>query len=272
MYKRQVDGKPIDEASYENIYTLPEPTTAELFVDKSFVTDEGEAFDFGDNIFSFTVEPQNNAPEPEKLSIFTKLSDAAEEKDMSFGKIQFTEDPGITAGSSKDYVYIIRETEGDNPSVTYDDTVIKATVTVTKDADNKLSASVVYTVGDKPIDEASYENIYTLPEPTTAELLVDKSFVTAEGEAFNFGENIFSFTVDPQDGAPAPEKLSISTKLSDAAEEKDMSCLLYTSGVYQHHGKDSGTSDTQKSSGNYNQSDFRFQSVRGQYSRYKSEL
>ena len=41
------------------------------------------------------------------------------------------------------------------------------------------------------------DSIYTLPEPTTAELLVDKSFVTAEGEAFNFGENIFSFTVDP---------------------------------------------------------------------------
>ena len=35
-------------------------------------------------------QPQNNAPEPEKLSISTKLSDAAEEKDMSFGLIEFT--------------------------------------------------------------------------------------------------------------------------------------------------------------------------------------
>ena len=43
----------------------------------------------------------------------------------------------------------------------------KATVTVTKDEHNKLSASVAYTVDGKPIDEASYENIYTLPEPVS---------------------------------------------------------------------------------------------------------
>ena len=125
----------------------------------------------------------------------------------------------ITAGSSKDYVYLIRETAGDNPSVTYDDTVIKATVTVTKDEHNKLSASVAYTVDGKPIDEASYENIYTLPEPTETELLVSKVLMDGDGQYINFGDSVFEFVVEPQDGAPAPENLTVSTSAIDAAEE-----------------------------------------------------
>ena len=214
------DGTKIDaDPTIENIYNAPKPAELELTANKSFITPDGQPFDFGGNIFEFEVEPQNGAPAPKHMTASTSMQDQAGET-VSFGKITFNEDTGIAAGTRKTYEYIVREKEGANPSVEYDGREVKVTVTVTKNEQNELEAVANYEEAGEPAQGVEFVNKYHKPKPTEKELSVTKNFATDEGEPFDFGGNVFRFKIEPQDGAPAPEKLEIETTGSDVSTEE----------------------------------------------------
>ncbi|MGI5873610.1 MAG: Spy0128 family protein [Bacillota bacterium] len=100
--------------------------------------------DLYDGEFSFTMNLSgiDNAPLPEKTTV---TNDGVGK--VSFGPIHYTE-PG-------EYVYEISEIAGDTEGVTYDDTVIKAVVTVTE-TDGKNVAELTFEGGN-----STFTNTYT---------------------------------------------------------------------------------------------------------------
>ncbi len=228
--KYEKGGQTVTSADFVNVYDAPEPTEEELSVTKNFATDEGEPFDFGGNVFRFKIEPQEGAPEPEKLEIETTGSDVSTEE-LSFGIIEFTEDVGLEEGSYKDYVYEITEIEGDNPSVTYDPKTVIATVRVTKVEGNKLDAKVTYTVDGEIVEKAEFDNTYTLPQMTTERLKVDKSFAEPDGTPMNFGDNVFSFTLTPATGSPGSAQTITTTEKEASLQELYFDWIEFTEDV-----------------------------------------
>jgi pilin isopeptide linkage protein len=111
--------------------------------------------------FSFTLTAENNAPMPKDAqngSYYT-VSNAADGT-IDFGKITYYE-PGT-------YSYKIREVNGTESGVTYDQSEKNVTVTVKKDNNGKLTAQVQ---GDG--DSAAFTNEYTAKG--TAQIEVTKA-------------------------------------------------------------------------------------------------
>lgn len=75
---------------------------------------------------------------------------------IRFDRIEFTE-PGT-------YVYTVSEEVGENPDITYDDTVFTVTVNVTDDRAGHLKSSLSIAEGDQETDSIVFENTYTEPE------------------------------------------------------------------------------------------------------------
>lgn len=109
-------------------------------------------------------------------------------KNDASGNIAFDE---LTFDEAGTYTYTITETNGNLGGVTYDDSTIKATVTVTADENDngRLSATVTYDNNDN-----TFENTY-VPTPTTATLAATK---TLSGRALTADE--FEFTLKDSEG------------------------------------------------------------------------
>nr|WP_051764117.1 Cna B-type domain-containing protein [Streptococcus gallolyticus] len=109
-------------------------------------------------------------------------------KNDASGNIAFDE---LTFDEAGTYTYTITETNGNLGGVTYDDSTIKATVTVTADENDngRLSATVTYDNNDN-----TFENTY-VPTPTTATLAATKAL---SGRALTADE--FEFTLKDSEG------------------------------------------------------------------------
>ncbi len=181
-------GIPNDDETAEVITNKFEPTEAEIFVQKKL---NGRDWKEGDE-FTFTLKPVDGAPMPldedgnEMETVEITVKDG---KVCGFGEIEYTE-----AGT---YSYTIVETKGSLDGVTYDTSEHTVTVTVSKDADNKLTAAVTY---GKPNDDKTAELVENKYEPTEAEIFVQKEL---KGREWKDGDE-FSFTLAPVDGAPMP--------------------------------------------------------------------
>ena len=75
---------------------------------------------------------------------------------ISFDKFEYDE-PGT-------YVYTISEVKGDEAGMTYDKSVLTATVNVVDDGEGNLKASVAFAKGDKSAEGIVFNNTYKKPE------------------------------------------------------------------------------------------------------------
>ncbi len=164
----------LDKLEVTNKYTS---TKAEIKVEKDFA-DWGKAKGFTFNLAAVT----EGAPMPATTSV-TATEDA---KVQSFGEIEFKQ--------TGEYKYTITEENGGEDGVSYDTTPKNVTVTVTKDADNQMTATVTY---QKGTDAQIVSNTY---ESAKAELEVTKDFADW-GKA-----DSFTFVLAPvTKGAPMPK-------------------------------------------------------------------
>ena len=200
--------------AFENAYTTggtevdTDPTDKVAYFNKKLVgrdwldTDE----------FTFTITPQNGAPEPKK-TIATVEKAEAKEGDLvpfGFGKITFTDADmaGATANEdgtlSKTFTYQITENDIDAkkmPGVTKDIHVATLTITVTDNQQGELSASASMTA-----ENGTFTNTYesSLDYTALSGLRITK---VLHGRDMEAGQ--FTFTVTPE-GEDSAEKLGLA--------------------------------------------------------------
>ena len=126
----------------------PEPVQATLTATKTL---DGAAP--GDKSFSFTLTGTSDNAKDTSLEATNDT-----EGNVEFAAIEYDAE-GV-------YEYDIAETAGTDDSITYDDSVCKAKVTVTKGDDNKLVAAVTYDGSETP---PAFANETIPPEPETVD-------------------------------------------------------------------------------------------------------
>jgi len=127
-----------DKQSFTNSYTPPGAVTSQLSVEKLL-----EGRDLKDAEFSFSLRDASG-----------KIIETV--KNKADGSVSFT---ALTFSKEGTYTYTIREEKGDVAGVSYDESEIKVTITVTN-SKGKLLATVNYEGG-----KHSFKNSYTPPSP-----------------------------------------------------------------------------------------------------------
>lgn len=176
--------KDAETAEFTNTYSVT-PLDANLDFDLSKVIDGREWTD-GDE-FSFTITAPEGTPLPNPATVTVSKHDA---KDgiaaIKFGKIHYT-----AAGT---YKYEIRENAGSTVGMTYDSHVATAEVTVTENAEGKLTANVTKKENGRFTNTYRTELNYTAAGGLWLSKYLDGRPMT-EGQ--------FTFTVTPADDASA---------------------------------------------------------------------
>lgn len=201
-------GEGTDSNTFVNSYGEPTGTSVNITALKTLT---GDRQNTAAGEYEFVLTPVDKAPMPDNKTEIRVKNDASGKID--FGTFTFTEDVG--SGEGKIYSYTIKETEGNNPSVEYDDSEITVIVTVTKDENNRLNAGVTYKKGQAESDSAVFENTYTKAADATFNLEASKELT---GHDLSDGQ--FSFTLEPEGDAPMPyedgEMLTSVTVQNDA--------------------------------------------------------
>ena len=218
-----------DKQVVRNTYTTPAPVVPEspIQVKKAFFDITGgdeaktaKAIHAGE--FSFTITPVDDAPMT-GISQTVSTKDAASGIDtISFGSTTYTKE-GV-------YRYLITETSGKNPSVTYDQRVIEVVVTVTKTSANKLAAKTEYFVKGNAeaagtmTTNPTFENLYKAPTATNfvPEVIKHLVDVTSGTEIDRvFGKDSFTFKLYEADAA-GTIKGEASDTVSTGEEDKEL--------------------------------------------------
>ena len=218
-----------DKQVVRNTYTTPAPVVPEspIQVKKAFFDITGgdeaktaKAIHAGE--FSFTITPVDNAPMTD-ITQTVSTKDAASGIDtISFGSTTYTKE-GV-------YRYLITETSGKNPSVTYDQRVIEVVVTVTKTSANKLAAKTEYFVKGNAeaagtmTTNPTFENLYKAPTATNfvPEVIKHLVDVTSGTEIDRvFGKDSFTFKLYEADAAGTIKGEAIDT-VSTGEEDKEL--------------------------------------------------
>ncbi len=178
--------------------TLDITGTKEIAGDRNFQT--------GDS-FTFTVTADNGAPMPDGVdgngTITISPAENTSSAEINFGTITFTQ-----AG---EYVYHIVEVAGGDKDMTYDTAVRDIIVTVTNDNNGHLDAQI--TTG---ADQLTWTNTWTFPGTTYASLNGIKYLTGKE-----LTEGMFTFQVEPQNGAPMGETLGYNDINGDTIKVED---------------------------------------------------
>ena len=187
-------------AHFKNIYTAI-PAEGEIKVQKDL---QNRAWKDGDS-FSFTLAGLNGAPMPDvtQITISSRSADYTE----SFGKITFTE-PGS-------YVYTVKETKGDLPGVTYDETEHTVVITITE-ADGRLT-------GDEAVLNQTVEVTNIYEASGTGTIRVSKEL---EGNTWPAGGSIV-FILSGQNGAPMPDGSDGNSVQLTAAGTESFGAITY---------------------------------------------
>ena len=218
-----------DKQVVRNTYTTPAPVVPEspIQVKKAFFDITGgdeaktaKAIHAGE--FSFTITPVDDAPMTD-ITQTVSTKDAASGIDtISFGSTTYTKE-GV-------YRYLITETSGKNPSVTYDQRVIEVVVTVTKTSANKLAAKTEYFVKGNAeaagtmTTNPTFENLYKAPTATNfvPEVIKHLVDVTSGTEIDRvFGKDSFTFKLYEADAAGTIKGEAIDT-VSTGEEDKEL--------------------------------------------------
>lgn len=178
--------------------------------------------------FTFTIEPQNGAPEPEKttVTVTSKEAKAEEAVPFGFGKIHFTDADmeGATANAdgtlSKTFTYKIKENDIDAekmPGVTKDGHTATLTITVTDNQKGELSA----TAGAVTVENGTFTNKYASSLDYNA---LGGLQITKVLHGRDMAEGQFAFTVTPEDDASA-EKLGAKEFKNKAAKAETIDTI-----------------------------------------------
>ena len=218
-----------DKQVVRNTYTTPTPVVPEspIQVKKAFFDitggDEAKtAKEIHAGEFSFTITPVDDAPTTGIIPTVNTRDAASGMDTISFGSTTYTKEG--------EYHYLITETSGKNPSVTYDKRVIEVVVTVTKTSANKLAAKTEYFVKENAeaagtlTTNPTFENLYKAPTvtnfvPEVIKHLVD---VTSGAEIDRvFGKDSFTFKLYEADAAGTIKGGAIDT-VSTGEEDKEL--------------------------------------------------
>lgn len=127
------------------------PTTADLRVQKLIIGNDGNWPEGAS--FTMNLQAVDNAPMPDGTANGVKSITVSNESPASFGTVKYEK-----AGT---YHYIVTESKGSDKNFTYDETQHPVTVTVTRTADNKLTASIS---GGNSSGIVEVTNHYTKPK------------------------------------------------------------------------------------------------------------
>lgn len=182
-------------AGFSNSYVKAVPTTAQLRLTKMLDGIPAST----DGQFSFELQPvSTDATDTDGNAVSVPMpSDATANSDgtptstttnqgaghASWGDITF-EYPGV-------YNYAIHEVTGTDRNIVYDSNVYAAKVTVTRNSDNTLSASVSY---------AGSDALLVIQNTTTTGWVQIKATKLLDGSPAKAGQ--FTFSVTPSDNAP----------------------------------------------------------------------
>lgn len=190
--------------TFTNTYNEADGTTVRLHIVKTLVnTDADAAFTpaLRDGQFTFVLT------DGEDLELEQTNTGAGADFTVTIPASDFA------AAVQKTYVYTITEKKGTDAAVTYDEREISASVTVTKGADNKLTAGAVTYTGGTGNDQNGFENEWTNPDAATVQINAEKLYNgTLKG-----GD--FTFTLIP--GAASAEDLTTSPGATEMTAQND---------------------------------------------------
>ena len=225
------DASPTDIAKFVNVYSAAVPqgspvTTANLFSKVLTGRDWKK-----DDSFSFTITPLNGAPAPEHLEVTLtgRTTAAGDAVPFDFGAINFTFDhikdaPVVNGFRTKDFVYEVRETQGDIAGVKYDDNKATLTIRLTDAGDGNLTATYNVTGKSQFTNEYSTEPVN--PDGDGAMSKAGIQIVkTLTGRPIAAGD--FEFTMAPDNDA-AKEKFGDAKVIATNAAELGIGELTNT--------------------------------------------
>ncbi|MGO5363124.1 MULTISPECIES: Spy0128 family protein [unclassified Bifidobacterium] len=182
-------------AGFNNTYVKAVPTTAQLRLTKMFdgipATANGK--------FSFELQPvSTDAEDLDGNAVSLPMPDDTT-KDINGTPTATTSNQGAGHASWGDitfeypgvYTYAIHEVTGADQNIVYDSNVYAAKVTVTRNSDNTLSASVSY---------AGTDALLVIQNTTTTGWVQIKATKLLDGSPAKAGQ--FTFSVTPSDNAP----------------------------------------------------------------------
>lgn len=182
-------------AGFNNTYVKAVPTTAQLRLTKMFdgipATAKGK--------FSFELQPvSTDAVDLDGNAVSLPMPDDTT-KDINGTPTATTSNQGAGHASWGDitfeypgvYTYAIHEVTGKDPNIVYDSNVYAAKVTVTRNSDNTLSASVSY---------AGTDALLVIQNTTTTGWVKIKATKLLDGQPAKAGQ--FTFSVTPSGNAP----------------------------------------------------------------------
>lgn len=216
------DASPTDIAKFVNVYSAAVPqdspvTTANLF-SKVLTGRDWKAEDS----FSFTITPLNGAPEPKHLeaTLSGLTTTAGDAVPFDFGAINFTFDhikdaPVVNGFRTKDFVYEVRETQGDIAGVKYDDNKATLTITLTDAGDGNLTATYNVTGKSQFTNEYSTEPVNPDGDGATSKAGI-QIVKTLTGRPIAAGD--FKFTMAPADDATKAKFGDAKVIATNAAE------------------------------------------------------
>lgn len=115
---------------------------------------------------------------------------------FKFSTLHFDE-TDVPVNGQKQYTYTVKEIAGDDPYVTYDDTVYTVVVTV-KDNDQG-GVSVSYTVNGEAEGALAFTNTFTKPAPAVATVYIRKSVINKTQPGI--GPEGFTFVLEQESGS-----------------------------------------------------------------------
>ena len=233
----KADGTTVDKPAFVNTYTPPTGTQAEIEVSKELTGKVLTA-----NMFSFTLTNT-------KVPAGETLAQPVTVKNDANGKVKFT--LNYNKDVDADYEYEIREVNDGKAGYEYSDKVIKVTVHVGKNADNKLVTTVTYSMDGTETQDPTFVNTYTKPNPTEAQLGVKKKYVNADGgAAMAIAKDQFRFVLTAQNGAPMPEaaKGADTMTVTTNAAASGKTAVLFGSISYTEAGTYTYTIEEEKGS------------------------
>jgi len=201
---------------FENLYTITGSTTVEFKGDKSL---SGRALKENEFIFQLFEADENwTAETVAERTVYNKADGS-----FTFGSINYNQ-----AGT---YRYVIKEAVTNNPTITYDETVYRVTVTVSDNGDGTWTNSVV-TVNTKTnatkttkgtTEGVVFNNNYTSMNISTAvnidKVLINNTGVTMDESGFEFqlytDENCTTAVSGTTAVTNAQGKAAISLSFSD---------------------------------------------------------
>ncbi|KAB8301978.1 Spy0128 family protein [Bifidobacterium apri] len=182
-------------AGFNNMYVKAVPTTAQLRLTKMFdgipATTDGQ--------FSFELQPVSTDAVDLDGNAVSLPMPADTTKDINGTPTATTSNQGAGHASWGDitfeypgvYTYAIHEVTGSDPNIVYDSNVYAAKVTVTRNSDNTLSASVSY---------AGTDALLVIQNTTTTGWVQIKATKLLDGQPAKAGQ--FTFSVTPSGNAP----------------------------------------------------------------------